>query len=108
MNSQLINTSAKSGKNRLCQISFRLSEIVPSCVARENILSDLGVLIFVVPGVVSKSKSKMAQNREVLGPKYHNGGVWFIRGDGPTFLTASGDHFEKCEGKRVRCTVAIR
>lgn len=61
-----------------------------------------------VSGVVSKSESEMAQDGEVLGQKYYNGGVWFIRGDGPTFPATSGDYFKKCQGKRIRCTMAAR
>lgn len=61
-----------------------------------------------VAGVVSKPKGEVAQDGEVLGQKYHNGGVRFIRGDGPTFPATSGDHFEECQGERVRCTVAVR
>lgn len=50
-------------------------------------------------GVVSKSESKMAQDRKMLGQKYHNGRIWFVWSDGPTFLTTSGNDFEKCQGK---------
>lgn len=62
----------------------------------------------VVSGLVSKSKSKVAQNWEVLGKKYHNGGVRPVRSYGTALTTASGDHIEECQGERVGGAMVAR
>lgn len=50
----------------------------------------------------------MAQNWEVLGQKYHNGGVRPVRSYGTALTTASGDHIEKCKGERVGGAMVAR
>lgn len=63
---------------------------------------------FTVPGVVPKPKSKVAQNREVLGQEHHNGGVRSVRCDGATLFAATRDHTEERQGERVGRAVAAR
>lgn len=60
------------------------------------------------PGVVSKSKGEMEENRKMLGKKYNNGGVWSLWCYGEAFATTPGHNFEKCQRERVRCTMVAR
>lgn len=56
---------------------------VDSLFANDILHSELAV-----SGVVPKPKSKVAQNREVLGQEHHYGGVRAVRCDGATLFAS--------------------
>lgn len=58
--------------------------------------------------MVSESKSEMAQDREVLGQKYDNGGVRPLRRNGTALPSASGNNTEERQGERVRRALVTR
>lgn len=59
-------------------------------------------------GLVSKQKSEMAKNGEMLGQKYDNGWIWTVRGNGETLATATRDDTEKRQRKRKCRPMAFR
>jgi hypothetical protein len=58
--------------------------------------------------MVPEPESQMAENGEVLGPEYDNGGVRSVRCDGEAQPSTAGDDPQECQGERVRRSLASR
>ena len=66
------------------------------------------LIYFYTEGVVPESKSKVEEDRKMLGQGLNHGRVWLIWCDGETFVTCTRNNNKRFGKRRECCSMAIR